>query len=55
MKNDETCNRRSSQENFTSETESSRLRPTLFVIPLPAILVGYAYCLDFKSTFEMLD
>lgn len=33
---------RSSQENSSSEAECSRLRPTLFVIPLPAILVGYA-------------
>ncbi|XP_015878817.2 mediator of RNA polymerase II transcription subunit 13 isoform X3 [Ziziphus jujuba] len=32
---------RSSQENSSSEAECSRLRPTLFVIPLPAILVGY--------------
>ncbi|ONH98989.1 hypothetical protein PRUPE_6G003600 [Prunus persica] len=41
---DETSQRRSNQENCTSESDlqmSSRLRPTLFVIPLPAILVGY--------------
>ncbi|KAA8530327.1 hypothetical protein F0562_005036 [Nyssa sinensis] len=41
---DETGQRRSNQEICTSESDqqlSSRLRPTLFVLPLPAILVGY--------------
>jgi mediator of RNA polymerase II transcription subunit 13 len=43
-KADETCQRRSNQEIFSSESEQqlcTRLRPTLFVLPLPAILVGY--------------
>ncbi|KAG2675251.1 hypothetical protein I3760_13G175200 [Carya illinoinensis] len=41
---DETCQRRSNQEICASESEqqqSTRLRPTLLVLPLPAILVGY--------------
>ncbi|XP_050371500.1 mediator of RNA polymerase II transcription subunit 13 isoform X3 [Argentina anserina] len=41
---DETSQRRSNQENCSSESDlqiSSRLRPTLLVAPLPAILVGY--------------
>ncbi|XP_062016064.1 mediator of RNA polymerase II transcription subunit 13 isoform X3 [Rosa rugosa] len=41
---DETSQRRSNQENSSSESDlqiSSRLRPTLLVAPLPAILVGY--------------
>ncbi|KAM7523061.1 hypothetical protein LguiA_012963 [Lonicera macranthoides] len=41
---DETSERRSSQEACTSESDqqmASRLRPTLFVLPFPAILVGY--------------
>lgn len=43
-KMDETGQRRSSLENSGSEAEQQnclRLRPTLFVIPLPSILVGY--------------
>ncbi|XP_059630499.1 mediator of RNA polymerase II transcription subunit 13 isoform X2 [Cornus florida] len=41
---DEISQRRSNQEICMSESEqqlSTRLRPTLFVLPLPAILVGY--------------
>eukprot|EP00268_Persea_americana_P036449 TRINITY_DN35925_c0_g1_i2.p1 TRINITY_DN35925_c0_g1~~TRINITY_DN35925_c0_g1_i2.p1 ORF type:complete len:1243 (-),score=292.63 TRINITY_DN35925_c0_g1_i2:168-3449(-) len=42
---DETCQRRSSQEVCNSESEQqinhSRLKPSLLVFPLPAILVGY--------------
>ncbi|KAL6994249.1 hypothetical protein U1Q18_012356 [Sarracenia purpurea var. burkii] len=41
---DETSHRRSSQETCVSETEQLldfRLRPSLFVLPLPAILMGY--------------
>ncbi|XP_057486737.1 mediator of RNA polymerase II transcription subunit 13 isoform X1 [Actinidia eriantha] len=41
---DETSQWRSNQETSASETEQQlgfRLRPTLFVLPLPAILVGY--------------
>lgn len=41
---DETCQRRSNQEISSSELEQNhctRLRPTLLVLPLPAILVGY--------------
>ncbi|CAK9135492.1 unnamed protein product [Ilex paraguariensis] len=41
---DETSERRSNQENCISESEQqlgSRLRPSLFVLPFPAILVGY--------------
>ncbi|GMP28955.1 hypothetical protein CsSME_00004281 [Camellia sinensis var. sinensis] len=41
---DEISQRRSSQESCASESEQQlgfRLRPTLFVLPLPAILVGY--------------
>lgn len=41
---EETSERRSVQETCISETEQqmgSRLRPTLAVIPFPAILVGY--------------
>lgn len=41
---DDTCRRRPNQEFSSSESEQqlgSRLRPTLFVLPLPAILVGY--------------
>ncbi|GFY84921.1 RNA polymerase II transcription mediator [Actinidia rufa] len=42
---DETSQWRSNQDTSASETEQQlgfRLRPTLFVLPLPAILVGYA-------------
>ncbi|KAF3953058.1 hypothetical protein CMV_021455 [Castanea mollissima] len=41
---DETSQRRSNQEICNSDSElqlCTRLRPTLFVLPLPAILVGY--------------
>nr|POE66735.1 isoform 2 of mediator of rna polymerase ii transcription subunit 13 [Quercus suber] len=41
---DETSQRRSNQEICNSDSEQqlcTRLRPTLFVLPLPAILVGY--------------
>ncbi|KAM1802692.1 hypothetical protein ACFX12_028754 [Malus domestica] len=44
VKAEETSQRRSNQDNCTSESDlqtCSRLRPTLFVNPLPAILVGY--------------
>lgn len=40
---DETSERRSNQEACISESDqqmASRLRPTLFVLPFPAILVG---------------
>ncbi|KAL5563620.1 hypothetical protein UlMin_033367 [Ulmus minor] len=43
-KMDETFQRRSNQETSSSEAEqqiSTRPRPSLFVIPLPSILVGY--------------
>lgn len=41
---DDTCQRRLNQEIYSSDSEQqqgSRLRPSLFVLPLPAILVGY--------------
>ncbi|XP_038695837.1 mediator of RNA polymerase II transcription subunit 13-like isoform X1 [Tripterygium wilfordii] len=38
---DETCQRRSSQEIELEQQSCGRLRPTLFVLPSPAILVGY--------------
>ncbi|KAK6925771.1 MID domain of medPIWI [Dillenia turbinata] len=40
---EETCQKRSSQEISSSDLEQlqGRLRPSLFVLPLPAILVGY--------------
>ncbi|KAK2641530.1 hypothetical protein Ddye_023293 [Dipteronia dyeriana] len=41
---DETCQRRLNQDVGSSESElqlSSRLRPTLYVLPSPALLVGY--------------
>ncbi|PON98052.1 Mediator complex, subunit Med [Trema orientale] len=44
VKMDDTCQKRSNQENCSSEADlqmGSRLRPTLFVVPLPSILVGY--------------
>ncbi|GAV80055.1 LOW QUALITY PROTEIN: Med13_C domain-containing protein, partial [Cephalotus follicularis] len=44
IKVEETCQRRSNQEISSSESEQQlgcRLRPTIFVNPSPAILVGY--------------
>ncbi|KAM6555029.1 hypothetical protein CsatB_015791 [Cannabis sativa] len=44
VKMDETCQRRLNQENSGSEADlsiGSRLRPTLYIVPLPSILLGY--------------
>lgn len=55
---DETSQRRSNQENCNSESDlqmSSRLRPTLLVAPLPAILVGYVSWYQFYITTSGRD
>lgn len=40
---DDSCQRRLNQDNSSESGQqfSSRLRPTLYVLPFPAILVGY--------------